>query len=623
MSMSDKKTNIFGKAPIVGVIVMIIIVAGLVIDVTKADSDNFYADIIRLDNVTQKIHQNYVEEMSSKDLIDNAIKGMMRILDPHTTYFEPKQYEELKIHTDGKFGGLGIQISIRDKVLTVMTPITGTPAFRAGIQSGDQILKIDGKSTAGITIDNAVDKLRGEPGTKVGITIRRRGEPKDLDYSITREVIHIKSVPYYGMLDNNVGYIQLSTFSQDAGSEVEKAIKELMKKDLKGVVFDLRHNPGGLLPQAIEVAEKFVARKSLVVSTRGRVSGQNKEYYSASQPVLPLEIPLAVLVDYASASASEIVSGAIQDWDRGVILGDTTFGKGSVQSILPLDKTHHLKLTTAFYYTPAGRCINRPENAVRGVDAEDEMDEEEEVTADSSKSDSTATTKKSLVDTTAYKTKNGRIVYGGGGIVPDTIVEQKMISVPVRALLIKDAFFQFANLQYPKMKKQKNKIDSSFQVSSNLMKDFYTYLDSIKFTYQSFAQMRFNEFKLGTGITDTLDSTGKKIPIYPDSLTLVSGELEELKKMASRVDSILASESKRELVQNEDEIKSFLKESILTREFGQDNEVYYRLKLSQDTQLKAAISLLSQKGIYAELLKPKMVVQKESEKQNTSVQKTK
>jgi carboxyl-terminal processing protease len=605
MSLHDKKMSVFGKVPIAGVVIMMIIVAGLVVDVTKADSDNFYADIIRLDNVTQKIHQNYVEEMPSKDLIDNAIKGMLRILDPHTTYFEPKQYEELKIHTDGKFGGLGIQISIRDKVLTVMTPITGTPAFRAGIQSGDQILKIDGKSTTGISIDNAVNKLRGEPGTKVNITIRRKGEPKDNDYVITREVIRIKSVPYYGLLDSSIGYIQLSTFSQDAGSEVERAIKELMKKDLKGVVFDLRHNPGGLLPQAIEVAEKFLARKSLIVSTRGRVRGQNNEYSSGAQPVLPLDIPLVVLVDYASASASEIVSGAVQDWDRGVILGDTTFGKGSVQSILPLDQTHHLKLTTAFYYTPAGRCINRPENAVRGADADDEMGEDEgEVDSSSVSNDSSKVAKKPAVDTTAYKTKSGRIVYGGGGIVPDTIVEQKMLTLPIRALLVKDVFFQFANLQYPKMKKQKVKIDSSFQVSTALMKDFYAYLDSTKFNYQSFAQMRFSELKYGAGIADTLDSAGKKISIYPDTLTFASGELQELKKLAARMDSILAGESRRELLENEGEMKNFLREAFITREFGQDNDVYYRLKLSQDNQLKAAINLLLNKEKYVSLLKP-------------------
>ena len=604
MDNQEQKTKlpIFGKIPTMGIVILIVVITGLLIDSTKADGDSFYADIVRLDNVATKIHQNYVEEMPSKDLIDNAIQGMLRILDPHTTYFEAKDYEELKIHTEGKFGGLGIQISIRDKVLTVMTPIAGTPASRAGIQSGDQIIKIEGKSTAGITIDNAVNKLRGEPGTKITITIRRKGEMKDIDYTIAREIIHIKSVPYYGVINNDIGYIQLQTFSEEAGSDVEKAIKELLKKNIKGLVFDLRHNPGGLLPQAIEVAEKFLPKKSLIVSTRGRVRGQNKESYSTSQPVLPLDLPLAVLVDYASASASEIVSGAIQDWDRGLIIGDTTFGKGSVQSILPLDPTHTIKLTTAFYYTPSGRCINRPENAVRGPSDVNNavLEEAEEKTVDSSAS------KKSKIDTTTYKTKSGRIVYGSGGIIPDTILKFEIPALPIRSLLVKDLFFQFANVEYPILKKRKVKIDKDFDIDANVLKDFYQYLDSTKFTYQSLAQMRFEEFKLGSGIKDSLDSTGKKVTIYPELPKLSQSESEEVKKVSQKIDSILIAESKRALADEEKEIKKYIRDALLIREFGQDHEVYYRSKLLEDTQLKAAISILSDKAAYSSFLKPKV-----------------
>ncbi len=604
------KNNFFSKAPFMGTVIMMVVITGLVVDATKADGDSFYADIIRLDNVATKIHQNYVEEMSSKDLIDNAIQGMLKILDPHTSYFEPKQYEELKIHTEGKFGGLGIQISIRDKVLTVMTPISGTPASRAGIQSGDQIIKIDGKPTAGITIDKAVEKLRGEPGSKVTISVRRKGEINDIDYTIAREVIHIKSVPYYGVLENDVGYIHLQTFSQEAGAEVEKAIKELTKKNIKGLIFDLRHNPGGLLPQAIEVAEKYLPRKSLVVSTRGRIRGQNKEFYSASQPVLPEALPLAVLVDYASASASEIVAGAIQDWDRGLVIGDTTFGKGSVQSILPLDKTHHIKLTTAFYYTPSGRCINRPENAIRGSTLEEELSGEE-LESEPKKADSVSASK---IDTTQYKTKNGRIVYGSGGIIPDTVVTPALPGLPVRALFGKDIFFQFANYEYPRIKKRKSKIDSNFVVDDAIMKDFHSYLDSIKFSFQSVAQIRFNEFKLGTGIKDTVDSAGKKVEIYPESPKWSDKELQELKSFASKMDSLLSEESKRTLTSNDAEIKKYLKEAFLVREFGQDHEIYYRTKLADDVQMKAAMALLSDSVRYNSFLKGKPAVQVESKK---------
>lgn len=614
MDRQTKRKNLtFVKnAPFAGIGIMILLITGLVVDATKADGDSFYADIIRLDNVATKIHQNYVEEMPSKNLIDNAIKGMLETLDPHTSYFEAKQYEELKIHTEGKFGGLGIQISIRDKVLTVMTPIAGTPASRAGIQSGDQIIKIDGKPTKGITIDKAVSKLRGEPGTPVEITIKRKGETKDIDYSIKREIIHIKSVPYYGMLENGIGYIHLQTFSQEAGSEVERAIKELAKNDLKGLVFDLRHNPGGLLPQAIEVAEKFLPRKSLVVSTRGRIRGQNKEFYSASQPVLPEDIPLAVLVDYASASASEIVSGAIQDWDRGIIVGDTTFGKGSVQSILPLgDKTHHLKLTTAFYYTPSGRCINRPENSFRNQENPDEEEDmEEDSEADNKDNNGTKDTD-SKIDTVEYKTKNGRGVFGGGGIIPDSVVDIQYISLPVRAIFGKDAFFQFANHEYPKLKKRKVKVDGNFELDETIMNDFFTYLDSIKFTYNSLAQIRFDEFKLSAGIKDSLDSDGKKVEIYPELPDWNDKDANEIRSMAEKMDSLLVKESRSALTKNEDEVKKYLREALLIREFGQDHEIYYKAKLADDPQLKVAYSIISDEIKYQKLLQPKNAVETE------------
>jgi carboxyl-terminal processing protease len=609
--------KLFGRIPLMGVVVLIVVIAGLAVDVTKADNDNFYGDIVRLERVFNKIHQNYVESIDSKKLVDNAIDGMMAILDPHSTYFEKKQYDELLIQTEGKFGGLGIQISIRDKVLTVMTPIPGTPAERAGIQTGDQILKISGKSTEGITIDAAVGKLRGEPGTDVSITIRRRGEPKDLDYTITREIIHIKSVPYYGVFGDGIGYVALKQFSEEAGSETEKAIRELLKKNIKGMVFDLRYNPGGLLPQAIEVAEKFLPKKSLVVYTRGRVQGQNHEYFVSSSPVLPAEIPVVVLVNNGSASASEIVSGAIQDWDRGIIMGDTTFGKGSVQSILPIDDEHHLKLTTAFYYTPSGRCINKPENGIRGLRKTGDEDEDSAV----SPKDTVAKPAKeggvkgdgSQKDTTAYKTNKGRIVHGGGGIIPDTVVEMKYPELVIRALFLKDAFFSFANIEYPKLKAKKVKIDETFKVTDAISKEFYHYLDSTKFNYQSYAQIVFDEFKSRAGIIDSSavakDSTRKAVA---DSLAKLRNrpewtkeERELLKKITGQMAGILAEENKREFTKNETEIRSYLREALMVRELGQDNDQIYRQKLLDDQQFKTAMALIANKAAYETLLKPK------------------
>jgi carboxyl-terminal processing protease len=586
-----------------GMVVLIVAFVGLAVDSTRANSDNFFADVVRMDNVAAKIHQNYVNDVPSKDLVDNAIKGMMQALDPHTTYFEAKEYDDLRVQTEGKFGGLGIQISIRDKVLTVMTPISGTPAHRAGIQSGDQIIKIDGVSTRGITSDKAVSKLRGEPGTNVTILIRRRGEAQDIEYVIKREIIHIKSVPFYGVLENDIGYVVLQQFSQDASAEIEKAIKELLKKNIKGLVFDLRHNPGGLLPQAIEVSEKFLPRKSLVVSTKGRVRNQNKEFHSTSNPVLPMDVPLVVLVDRASASASEIVAGAVQDWDRGIIIGDTTFGKGSVQSILPVDASNHLKITTAFYYTPAGRCINRAENFMRR-DAED-MDEDNEFEEEQENEGAGTAGKKEKIaqaDTTTYRTNGGRLVYGGGGIVPDTVVERNIPEMAVRALLIKDMFFQFANTEYVKLQKRNVKLTSDFQPDDGVMKDFYSFLDSAKFTYQSLAELQFEEFKKRSGLIE--DTAAAKVKNALMELPkLNEAELKNLKANADKMDQILAEESKRALRQNDAEIRRFVRNALLVREFGQDNEAVFRSKLANDEQLAAALSILSDKSTYSKLLK--------------------
>jgi carboxyl-terminal processing protease len=602
----------FSKPHIIGMAVLFVIFSGLLIGGSNAgsDNDNFYADLNRMDNIALKIHQNYVEDIQVDTLIDYGITGMLRILDPHTTYFNANQYADLMMHTEGRFGGLGIQISIRDKVLTVQTPISGTPASRAGIQSGDQIIQIDGKSTAGISIDKAVSKLRGEPNTKVAITIRRKGESKDMTYTITREIITIKPVPYYGVIDDSIGYIDLATFSEDAGDAVEKAVKDLLKKNIKAMVFDLRFDPGGLLPQATAVAEKFLPRGKVIVSTRGRTPDQNHEFKSENDPVLPLSMPMAVLVNYASASASEIVTGAIQDWDRGIVVGDTSFGKGSVQSVLPIpqDPNHHIKLTTAFYYTPSGRCINRPENGVRGSLADD-LDEEDNGATQAEIDSAKQAKMNAKKDTLRYQTASGRIVYGSGGIIPDTVVHMEIPNVVVRSLFGKDAFFQFANLEYPRLE-AKNRIGKGpLVVDEEIMKDFYHYLDSIKFTYESIAQSKFDDFKkISRVMRDSADSAAKRFVIPGERPTWTEREIGDLKKSAAEIDTLLSRESKREITDNEREIRKYLTEAFLTRQYGQDDEHYWQWKLSDDPQLKTAVSFLTNGNAYAALLKPKQGV---------------
>jgi carboxyl-terminal processing protease len=590
--------------------VLIVIFAGLWIDVSNAgnEEDNFYSDIMRFDNVATQIHQNYVEDMKFSDLIDNGVKGMMNTLDPHSNYMNEKDFGDLKIHMQGKFGGLGIQIAIRDKILTVMTPIAGTPASRAGIQSGDQIVKIDGKSTVGITVDDAVGKLRGEPGTKVTITIRRKGEDKDVDYSIVRGIIEIKAVPFFGVIDSSIGYISFSQFSEKATPEVERAIKELLKKNVKGMVLDMRWNPGGILTQAVEVAGCFLPRGTLIVSTRGRSVNidQNREYTSEANPTLPMSIPLVVMVNQGSASASEIVAGAIQDWDRGVILGDTTFGKGSVQTPIPMGGKYTLKLTTAYYYTPSKRCINRPENAVRGNTKDEEDDDNADSSDSSDENDATSKKAKKKVDTTTYHTNDGRVVYGGGGIIPDAIVDQELPNMVISELLNKDVFFKFANSAYPRLKEKNKFSGNKFSIDGEITKMFYSYLDSIKFKYQSLAQFKFEEFKRNCNliIDTTADSAKTKRLLKIENLKWVGQDFEKIKTASMIIDSLLTAKSKQVIADNDKEIKKFLYEALLVRHFGQDNDIYFRSKMNDDAQLKAAINYLNDKNAYAALLKP-------------------
>jgi len=601
------------KPPVIGMAILTAVVAGLLVDVSIAggEHDNYYEDILRFDDVATKVRHDYVEDMKFADVIDSGINGMLRMLDPHTSYMNEKDFGELKIHLQGKFGGLGIQIAIRDKVLSVMTPIAGTPASRAGIQSGDQIIKIDGKPTAGITIDRAVSKLRGEPGTKVTLTISRKGELKDMDYVITRDIIEIKAVPFYCVVDSSIGYINFSQFSEKAESEVGMAIRELLKKKIRGLILDMRWNPGGLLPQAVDVAGMFLQRGSLVVSTRGRSLefDQNRDFPSMSAPVLPMDIPLVVLVNYASASASEIVAGAIQDWDRGVIVGDTTFGKGSVQTPIQLRKKYTLKLTTAYYYTPSGRCINRPENAVRGSSAD--SGETVAFGTDAADIDSAGKTEKASgkekTDTARYLTKSGRTVFGGGGIIPDTVVHQELTNIAIRAFLVKDVFFRFANYEYAVLKKNNRIKSRTIAVDDEITKDFYRFLDSIKFSYESILQVQFKEFKRKSEIiADTAaDSASPQRMVPGVRPKWTAKEMEELKKTAGIIDSMLAQESRRALAENEKEIRNFIYEALLIRHNGQDDESLYRWRLSDDSQMKMAIRFLTDKNVYTAMLSPR------------------
>ncbi|MBE3085787.1 MAG: S41 family peptidase, partial [Bacteroidetes bacterium] len=315
-----------------------------------------YKDIKTFNEVFDMVKKNYVDEVDSATLIQGAINGMIRSLDPHSSFMTPEIYKELEVETQGRFGGIGIEITILKDVLTVVSPIEDTPAFNAGIKTGDQIIRIDGKSTKDITIMEAVKKLRGPKDTKVTITIMRENMPKPKDIVLTRAIIQIKSVKAK-TFENHIGYIRVASFHERTSDDLRKALREVSEKlnPMKGLVLDLRNDPGGLLIQAIEVADMFL-KSGVIVSTRGRTKNMETKAMARNDDN-EITCPMVVLVNEGTASAAEIVAGALQDNGRALVIGTQTFGKASVQTVIPLEDGSALKLTTARYYTPKGRSI--------------------------------------------------------------------------------------------------------------------------------------------------------------------------------------------------------------------------------------------------------------------------
>jgi carboxyl-terminal processing protease len=315
-----------------------------------------YEDLKVFTEVLSYVEANYVEEVNPEKLVYGAIRGMLRTLDPHSSFMPPDVYREMQVETEGRFGGLGIEITIRDDILTVVSPIEGTPAFRAGIKAGDKIVKVDGETTKDMSLIDAVKTLRGPEGTKITISILREGLTEPKDYTLTRAIIEIKSVRWTRLHDD-IGYIKLRSFQKTSSDELEEALQDLEEQNISALVLDLRNNPGGLLEQAIAISDEFLEGGQLIVYTKGRLAGQNMKGFSKDDPS-HLDYPMVVLVNGGSASASEIVAGALQDLDRATIIGTQSFGKGSVQTIIPLSNGSGLRLTTAHYFTPKGQVIN-------------------------------------------------------------------------------------------------------------------------------------------------------------------------------------------------------------------------------------------------------------------------
>lgn len=424
---------------------ILILILGIVLgfQIQKVFSnDNLRDSLSKFNDVLSYTDKYYVEDVDPQKLVEAAINGMLTKLDPHSVYIPAKQLENVEESFRGDFEGIGIEYQVVNDTLTVVSSITGGPSEALGIMSGDRVIKIDGKGIIGISNDDVRKKLRGAAGTKVVVTIIRPGISKPQDYTITRDKIPIYSVDTHFMINDKTGYISVSRFSETTYDEVLKALDDLKNKGMKQLIFDLRGNPGGYMEQAVKISDLFLDGKKKIVYTKGRRSEFDQSYYAGESS--PYEnIPLIVLVNKGSASASEIVSGAIQDWDRGLIVGETTFGKGLVQRQFTLPDNSALRLTISKYFTPSGRLIQRDYTKIKDKDeyyseAGDDSAKQGDNLNHSAESDS---------GRPEFKTNRGRIVYGGGGITPDYIIKSEDITSYTTELLKNNIFYLYI-LQY-------------------------------------------------------------------------------------------------------------------------------------------------------------------------------
>jgi carboxyl-terminal processing protease len=361
--MSKKWLSVFIVFAVISLVSGVVVAQVATKNAQKEEQDqqkpqDLYSTVELFSFALTTIESEYVDEKTPKDLIYGSLKGMLSSLDPHSQFLEPSDYKDLKTETSGKFGGLGIEITIKDSLLTIISPIEDTPAWKEGLKAGDRIVKIGKDLTRDMTLDDAVKKLRGEPGTKVTITILRESEGLLKDFTITREIIHVIDIKEAHVINEHIGYVRITEFREDTPAEFKKALEQLKKDGADSLILDLRNNPGGLLTSSIKVSELFLPAGKTIVSTRGREPNQESVALSKNHKGPFLDWPIAILINEGSASASEIVAGALKDNKRAVIVGAKSFGKGSVQSVIPLPDGSGLRLTTAKYYTPSGKSIH-------------------------------------------------------------------------------------------------------------------------------------------------------------------------------------------------------------------------------------------------------------------------
>lgn len=509
-----------------------------------------------MNDVYRHLITNYVDDINLDVFTKMSINNMLYDLDPYTVYLENEERSGIEMLTKGKYGGIGIQIGKREKVLTVIAPIENTPAKRAGIVSGDKIIKIDSTAAVGLSMDDAAKLIRGVKGSQVILTIERFGETDFIEFELTREDIKVKDISFSGMLDDQTGYIRLTRFSRNSDREMKKALQDLLNQNMTGLILDLRDNPGGLLNAAVNILDLFIEKGEMLVWTNGKTQKSKRKYKSKADPLVPKDVNLTVLVNQGSASASEIVAGAIQDLDRGVVIGRTTFGKGLVQTVFNIDKDRSLKVTTAKYFIPSGRLIQKPGYLP------------DEILADTTVQDS------------IFYTKGGRKVSGAGGITPDYEVDISRALPILSASWRQGLFFSFV---------QKHKIDyNTFDDAENdttLMAQFENYLYDSELDIFMKGESNYLDMK---EMLWEMDSTDIGIQGAVDIL-----------------DSYFEQKAISQFELEENKLHNWLMVEFADHFHGNEGRV--KQSSIQDKYIQKAISILNDPVVYGEVFSPQLI----------------
>lgn len=506
----------------------------------------------------KEVNTYYVDDIPPSKFMRKGIDAMLESLDPYTNFISEDEIEGYRFQTTGKYGGIGASVRKAGDYVVIAEPYEGFAANKAGLKAGDVILEVDGKSTKGKNTDDISKLLKGQPGTEIKLTIRKYGQTETQIVPVKREEIKVKSVPYSGMLKDGIAYVRLTQFTENCAKEVQDALAELKSKnEVKGIIVDLRGNPGGLLNEAVNLSNVFVEKGLKIVSTKGKVDEWDKDYLSLNNP-FDTQLPLVVLVNSGSASASEIVSGSLQDLDRGVILGQKTFGKGLVQTTRSLSYGTQLKVTTAHYYTPSGRCIQALDYAHRNDDGSVGK------IADSLKK--------------VFHTKDGRTVYDGGGVEPDLKTEDDKLTPVTISLLEKNIIFDFAS-EYA-LKHDKIAAADQFKLTDADFSDFLTFLKGKDFDYHTKTEDAYESFT----------KTAEKEEYY-DALKT---DLETLKTK-------MQHDKNMDLQKHKSEIMKVLTQEIASRYYYQSGRV--QASLADDDNVNRAITLINTPDEYKKLLK--------------------